>query len=627
MKIHIGFDGQTFESTRREENSSQESLGPKLSEVLVTTNVANSFLTLVNCFESQGTIALFEAENLVHEAIVLRSPKQGIIISTSGSQGERRWIFHPWSNLIKRIQSLPPPKWNNAIFLSLAHAAGIENFFRHYMNDKDVGVYSPACSPLDAFQALEAQKAEALSTTPSTFLRFISYPRLKSWIIQNLKLISLGGEEISDELMEILRREFSHIEIQSVFGTTETWSVATLQGNNLQYHIPNDTSVQMTTREGKLVVSTPYLFTHFWNGVEFVSQSERTWSTGDEVIDINNQQFRIEKNIFKKYHGLKIYPQEWEKHLKKTFNLPWLQVLEKENREDHNQSFIGVLPISSALLLPEIQNLVKEKNWPIFKWLYQAGPLVTPRGKIDQAALMLFSGKELKNIIAGFSRLPNEVQFLEPLTWEDEEKFQVFHSERALVFYVEHPYRKVVQFISKSETDLYNLLGYIPNDYVIKLPVDFDLNLSGWSSLGCYQAWEMNLKLWIPAVPMDHSWSQYYCFVEHEFDHLLQGPEKVILSSLFGSMAFYGQTEKGEGLCAFRPMKDSYYGIYLTNRGLPVLKFLEICSQALLFAKEMGIEKARTVVHMDNPGAEFIHEALGFKKTPKKYKVWTKKIL
>ena len=106
MKIHIGFDGQTFESTRREENSSQESLGPKLSEVLVTTNVANSFLTLVNCFELQGTIALFEAENLVHEAIVLRSPKQGIIISTSGSQGERRWIFHPWSNLIKRIQSL-----------------------------------------------------------------------------------------------------------------------------------------------------------------------------------------------------------------------------------------------------------------------------------------------------------------------------------------------------------------------------------------------------------------------------------------------------------------------------------------------------------------------------------------
>jgi hypothetical protein len=162
---------------------------------------------------------------------------------------------------------------------------------------------------------------------------------------------------------------------------------------------------------------------------------------------------------------------------------------------------------------------------------------------------------------------------------------------------------------------------------VIKLPVDFDLNLSCWSSLGCYQAWEMNLKLWIPEVTMDHSWSQYYCCVEHEFDHLLQGPEKVMLSSLFGSMAFYGQTEKGEGLCAFRPMKDSYYGIYLTNRGLPVLKFLGICSQALLFAKKMGIEKARTVVHMDNPGAEFIHEALGFKKTPKKYKVWTNKIL
>ena len=390
MKIHFGFHGQTFERTHKAEDSSKESLEPRASEVFVATNVASGLLTLVNCFDSQGTIGLFEAENLVNEAIVLRSPKQGMVISTSGSQGERRWIFHPWSNLIQRLQSLPPPKWNNAIFLSLAHAAGIENFFRHYMSDKDVGVYSPACSPLDAFKALEAQKAEALSTTPSTFLRFISYPRLKSWLLQNLKLISLGGEEISDELMKILAQEFSHIEIQSVFGTTETWSVVTKKGDNLQCHIPNDTSVQINSNEGKLVISTPYLFTHFWNGVEFVLQTEKIWSTGDGVIEINNQQFKIEKNIFKKYHGLKIYPQEWEKYLKQSFSLPWMQILEKENQENQDYSFIGVVPISSADQLVKIKSLVKEKNWPIFKWLYRLGPIITSRGKIDQASLALF---------------------------------------------------------------------------------------------------------------------------------------------------------------------------------------------------------------------------------------------
>ena len=627
MKIQFGLHGQAFETTHLQKVSSGEILEPSAIEVLVTTNVANSLLTLVNCFESQGTIALFEAENLVNEAIILRSPKQGIVISTSGSRGERRWIFHTWSNLIKRIQSLPPPKWNNAIFLSLAHAAGIENFFRHYIGDKDVGVYSPACSPLDAFKVLEAQKAEAISTTPSTFLRFISYPRLKSWLIQNLKLICLGGEEISDELMKILAKEFSHIEIQSVFGTTETWSVSTKTGNNLQYHIPNDASVEMTSQAGKLVISSPYLFTHYWNGEEFVFQSERIWSTGDRVIEISHHQFRIEKNIFKKYHGLKVYPQEWEKFLKHTFSLPWMQVLEKENRDDQNPSFIGVLPITSAALLPEIQNLVKEKNWPILKWIYRTGPIITSRGKVDQASLSLFSGKELKNIINEFVHLPTKVQFLEPFTWEDDEKFQVFQSERALVFSVDHPYRKVVQYISQSETDLYELLGSIENDYVIKLPVDFELAIPGWNSLGCYKVWEMNLLSWCPTMRIDHSWTSYYSYVEHEYDHLLDGPEKIILSSLFGSMAFYGQTDKGEGLCAFRAMKDSYNGIYLINRGLPVLKFLEICSQALLFAKNQGTLKATTVVHVDNPGAQFIHEALGFTKTPTQYKVWTNKIL
>jgi hypothetical protein len=304
-----------------------------------------------------------------------------------------------------------------------------------------------------------------------------------------------------------------------------------------------------------------------------------------------------------------------------------MQVLEKENQQDQDHSFIGVLPISCAEFLPKIQNLVKEKNWPILKWLYRLGPIITARGKVDQTSLKFFSGKELKKIITEFDRLPSDIEYLEPFTWGDEETFQVFQSERALIFYIEDPYRKLVQYISQIEEDLCDLLSSIQNDYVIKLPIDFNLNIPDWRSLGRYQAWEMNLRLWHPSMNMDYLWGQYHCFLEYEFDHLLQGPAKIILSSLYGSKAFYGETEKGEGLCAFSAMPDSYNGIYLTNRGMPVLKFLELCSQALLFAKEEGIEKARTVVHMDNPGAQFIHEALGFTKTPTQYKVWTNKIL
>ena len=153
--------------------------------------------------------------------------------------------------------------------------------------------------------------------------------------------------------------------------------------------------------------------------------------------------------------------------------------------------------------------------------------------------------------------MPNDIDYLEPFTWGDEETFQVFQSDRALMFYIEDPYRKLVQYISQSQKDLCELLGEIQNDYVIKLPIDFDLILPGLKPVGCYQTWEMNLRLWNPSVSTDHSWGQYYGFLEYEFDHLLQGPEKIILSSLFGSMAFYGQTEKGEGLCAFNPMPDS----------------------------------------------------------------------
>jgi hypothetical protein len=333
---------------------------------------AQYILTLVNALEKRSFFNALERHSQVH---LNKDQVQGLLLSSSGSRGQRTYVLHDWERIIQRSREGDLPDVPSASFYSLFHAAGIECFLTHYFKDHNLGIYDPSVAPLKALEFLCAQNSQALFLTPSTFLRFISYPRLAEWIQKNISFISFGGENVSSALNEILRTKYAHINCRSVFGTSETMSIKTKTGKDLNWHIPVDPDIQINTDSTKMIISTPYLFTHHLVDGQFIAQKNQPWETGDE-IEWDKGEFRIIRSRHLKYHGLKIFPEEWEKFLISQFQLPWIQIL-----LESDEVLCGIIPMEFQNLIPEIRDVCTKNSWPVMKWSVAPYLKTSERGK------------------------------------------------------------------------------------------------------------------------------------------------------------------------------------------------------------------------------------------------------
>lgn len=334
---------------------------------------AYSLLTLVNAFEGRKFLNTLASHPQGYLNICERP--SGLLLSSSGSRGERIFVLHDWERIFTRVRTCEVPPYSSACFYSLEHAAGIECFLSYFVHGGELGTYAPSISPAQAFELLSAQGAESLCLTPSTFIRFSNYPRLSEWIHKKIKTISFGGENVPESLKEKLQKYFPHIRCRSVFGTTETMSVRTKMGRDLDWHIPTDPDVLVNPQGSRLVIKTPFLFTHLLQDGRFIPQESEAWDTGDEV-EWDNGEFRILRSLHAKFHGVRIFPDEWEKQLLQKFDLPWIQLIcESESQ------LIGIVPKSSESFIPLLKNECRLNAWPVTQWMGEDEMRTTERGK------------------------------------------------------------------------------------------------------------------------------------------------------------------------------------------------------------------------------------------------------
>lgn len=352
-----------------------------MGDKIIPLNIKNSddefghyFLTLVKKFQTNSPLNL-SAKILPAELI----DYPGLFLTTSGTSGKQKVVAHSWDNMKNRCLSKKAPASPTASFLSPQHAAGLEFFFTHYLHQVDCTMYDPAISAREALDYLQSQKTEALSLTPSTFLRFQQYPKLSAWLKENIKSISFGGEAVFNSVLTIIKKDFSHVECRSVLGSTETWSVSTEAGENLNWHKVIDQNVDVLSGSPKLLIRTPYLCDYMIED-DIVKKIEKDyWFTNDEVEWNDKGEFRIVGTYNLKYRGHRIFPADWESLLEKKFSLDWVQIIMMD--DVNNQIRLeGVIPVGQEDLLPAIKKECLSQHWPIFHW--SAGEFrQTERGK------------------------------------------------------------------------------------------------------------------------------------------------------------------------------------------------------------------------------------------------------
>jgi len=582
-------------------------------------------LTLVKNFENRGLVILGEMKSEEQAKVRINLVLSGMLLSSSGTEGKRAWVLHPWENLINRIKSKKIPKHRCMIFLSLDHAAAVEGFFSHYLNDVDCGVFSPSLSVIEVLSHLKFHNPKSISTTPSSLLRFISYPEVRQWIKNNLEELTLGGESIPINLQKILKDEFGHIQLNSVFGTTETWSISTIPGEGINWHKLTDENVSIEIRENELYVNGPYLFSHHWDGEKFTARKEGHWRTGDKVDCKETNHFRLIDRSFLKYRGLKIFPHEWEDLLKAEFNLEWAQATPVYEL-DNLLYFSMNLPQSVSSKVADLRKLARDNSWSILNWNFLEGPVITARGKQDHSGWQKISRNELVDLYSQVSKANYEYTYLEEYTWNDGAEFNFYQLDEGFLFYKINPCRLSLQYSFRELAKAESALKKLSDEIIIRLPENIYFDEGSFSNLGLYYVWELDLKTWRPAAGQSTHSYQRMENVSTQFDHLLKGKEKKILSTLSDSNIYHLKENKKEALCAFGLVGDSYHGTYLFNEKFSIREFLQLYSLGLLEAKTKGLARAVVRVDDENVSAKFIHEALGFTKTKRSIRLWSNKI-
>lgn len=592
----------------------------------VPQKIVTRLRSLLMAFENDRIVQSEIMENRLLDSRIHSEAKGGLILSTSGTKGERKWVFHPWENLRNRITSLHRPNHSSAIFLSLEHAAGIESLFRYYLGNVDCGVYPPSCSVDFAFKSLEAQKPSCLSTTPSTFLRFISYPLLKRWLIENLKEINFGGEVIPEELVQILKRDFSNTVCRSIFGSTETWSVQTINDESMQFHKINDSFVKRVNKNGELVLKTNFLFTHYFDGEKLVEHQNSEWATGDEIEVNDSDDFRIIKNNHKKFHGVKIFPEEWENFLKRNYRLEWVHLSEVSS-SGTAPFFMAILPNVAEKMKVEIQEEFRIRNWPVVKWSFQNEPPTTFRGKLSTSQWSKVTADEIKEISSQETRKDDVCRYLESYTWDNESTYNLYSSNKGFLFYKDSPIRKNIQYSFANTNDFIEVLNFIQDSVIMKFYLNETLELDNWSYLGKYASWSLDFSKWRNSVATTQNIKIGHHYQTDEFDLYLSGKELQLLETLVDCHIVFGDNDSGSGLCAYRIIEDSYVGMFLANKGLKVREFLLLLKTSLEHSKVMGAKFAKVNVDVNNESAEFVHKLIGFSKTANQYSLWSRKKL
>lgn len=197
---------------------------------------------------------------------------------------------------------------------------------------------------------------------------------------------------------------------------------------------------------------------------------------------------------------------------------------------------------------------------------------------------MKITSEELRSI----SKENFKFSYLESYTWNDDSDFMFYRSSSGFLFYKINPCRLSLQYCLNNISELEGAFNLICEELIIRLPSQLNLDLSLFKDLGVYYVWELDLLNWGAKVKTPLNDYSRHEFMENKFDSLLKGKEKQIVSTLSDSIVYHLKREDSEGLCAFRIVDDSYYGIYLSNNHLPMRDFWQLCTLGLVEAKNKG---------------------------------------
>lgn len=291
---------------------------------------------------------------------------KGLILASSGTNGERNWIFHPWMTL-ENIGKREKQKLSVLSFLSPGHAAGIELLFRCLFSDSDLRYTSEAST----------SRCEVISLTPVSLWKLFANTQGRQ-LLSEAKEVRIGGEAPGRALLNILFTQYPHLGVKLIYGTTESWGIETIHHGEGEIEF-NDPVARAFVAEDQLFIDSPYLARTYISQDGSFREIIAPWNTGDRLLKGNKGYFFLPREgRFGKHAGKKYLSGELEQTLMEKFQLPWVQVLWIQD------DFLGQKPriiFPKGLLPKDLIDWLNEQHLISAQTDELEIPLATPRGK------------------------------------------------------------------------------------------------------------------------------------------------------------------------------------------------------------------------------------------------------
>lgn len=273
--------------------------------------------------------------------------KGEIIILTTGTTGVPKAAKYNWEKLLSQMKVKEDDRENWLLIYPLNHFAGIQ-IFLHTLVNNHILVIPPSRSYDEILSTIINYQVHSISATP-TFWRMFTGRMISNQISNStVKQITLGGEAITQDVLERLKICFPIARVSQVFATTELGSCFSV--NDLLPGFPSSYlerkvgNVEIRIIENELFIKSSKSMDGYL-GNDNVTKVDDEWiSTGDIVeIDGDRVYFRGRKSEIINVGGVKVHPLKIEAILSDIPGIRALRILGQDN------------PISGKIVCVEVE--------------------------------------------------------------------------------------------------------------------------------------------------------------------------------------------------------------------------------------------------------------------------------
>jgi acyl-CoA synthetase (AMP-forming)/AMP-acid ligase II len=234
-----------------------------------------------------------------------------IILTTSGSTGTPKGVLHSWQSLLSGVsisERGEKAKW--LLTYDFISFAGMQVILHALLNGAQL--VEPGN---DLMQTLKTASTTHISATPS-FWRKLLVQVTKSKDIPQLKHITLGGEAVSQELLNRIAKIFPGISITQIYASTEMGACFYVKdkkaGLSNQVLESKPGPVQAKIVDGELYLKSQRAMRGYLNQSKAID-SEGWYATGD-MVELKGDRiyFAGRRQEIINVGGFKVYPQEVE---------------------------------------------------------------------------------------------------------------------------------------------------------------------------------------------------------------------------------------------------------------------------------------------------------------------------